>query len=327
MRKILGLAIAVSLFLTVGCTQSETTTDPQPEKANKELVEIGYANLKVYDPVYVAIDNGFFNNNGLDVKIVGDNLGGPTAIQAVAGGQAQAGLSSFPAIINARGAGLPVTGVSDIQSAIGEQALETFFISKDSKIKEIKDLKGKKIAVNLMKSSFYYTVTMALEQNGLTENDVEFVLLPFDQQPEALKRGDVDMIGLMEPYTAKSVAQYDFQEFFTALDIFGEKQFTTHFINSVWAESNPEEAKAFVKSVVQAIEWIEANQADAKHIIAKYTGVEPEFVPDYHFQENGQVVIKDAQFWLEYLTKRGDLENDWLQVADFATNRYNEKVK
>jgi len=291
------------------------------------VMEMKYIGYKVYDPVYIAIDKGFFEKYKVEVELLDLMAAGPTAIQAISGGSAEGGLSAYMSIINARAAGLPIVACSDIQSAVGEQALEEFFVYKDSGINSIKDLKGKKIAVNNIKASFYYTVLMALEQEGLTENDVEFVLLPFSQQEFALENKRVDMIGLMQPYILHAKENQEYKVLFNALDVFGEKQFSTHFINSVWAEYNPETATAFISGITDAIAWIEKNQDEAKKIISKYTGVDVKYVEDYYFQPNGKINLEDAKYWLDYMLKRKDISADWLKVEEFATNKYNVKIK
>jgi len=266
----------------------------------------------------VGIEKGFYEAEGVRVEFLGDTLGGPTAIQAVASGRAEAGLSSWFAIINAASAGLPIKGITDIQSATKNQPLEEFFVRADSGIVTAQDLKGKKIAVNLWKSSFHYTWIMYLESNGMAENDVEFILMPFSDQATALDAGAVDAIGLMQPYTnmADNVFSGKFSRLYTALDVFGEKQFSVHFINSVWANAYPEQAAAFKRGTLKSIRYIEANQDEAKPIIAKCTGVDVQYIPDYFFQADGLASSLDAQYWIDYMRKRGDLKNDWLTLDD-----------
>ena len=285
-----------------------------------------YVGLKVYDPVYVAKDKGFFDEVGLDIEIVDTVAGGATAVQMVSSGDVQGALLSTMAIINARSAGLPVIGVTDIQSAFDDSPLEEFFVRKDSGIEKVEDLKGKKIAINLVKSSFHYTWLMALENAGMNVEDVTFINLPFSEQQAALERGDVDAIGLMQPYTKSARDSEDLKLLFDATDIFGEKQFCEIFINSVWADNNEETAKKFVAGIVKAIGWIENNQDEAKQIISKYTGIEVDRIDDYRFQENGVVVESDAEYWLEYM-KRTEGAADWLTVEDIVTNKYNPNVK
>ena len=330
MKRVLELTCLMLLVmaLLLGCGSiSEPVPSATPTPTPAPLPTMNYVGIKVYDPVYIGIEKGFFKEAGVDLKLIDLVAGGPTGIQAVAGGSADAGISSYMAIINARAAGLPIVAVTDAQSAIGKQALEEFFVRNDSGIKSVKDLKGKKIAVNLIKSSFYYTWLMALEKEGMTEKDVEFVLLPFDQQEIALAEKRVDAIGLMQPYVLRAKESKDYSVLFTALDVFGAKQFSCLFVNSVWAKSNEVAANAFVAGVTKSIAWAEANQADAKPLISKYSKVDIKYIEDYHWQANGAVILPDAQYWLDYMKGRKDMTAEWLNVEDFATNKYNKAVK
>ncbi|MBN2003084.1 MAG: ABC transporter substrate-binding protein, partial [Anaerolineae bacterium] len=129
MKRYLSLLV---VLLLAACTVAPTASPvaiPTPE-----LPVVRYANFRVYDPVYVALEKGFFAQRGVQVEVIGDVLGGPTAIQAVASGSAEAGLSSLPAIVNANAAGLPIVGVSDIQSALPDQPLEYYYVRCDSDI-------------------------------------------------------------------------------------------------------------------------------------------------------------------------------------------------
>jgi NitT/TauT family transport system substrate-binding protein len=284
-----------------------------------------YVAFKIYDPVYVAKERGLFEKHGANVEIIELIAGGPTALQAISGGSAEVCVSSYMAVINARAQGLPVLAITDIQSSIGNQALEEFFVRKDSGISSIEDLRGRKVAINLVKSSFHYTWLMALSAAGMSENDVEFVILPFDQQELALVNNHVDAIGVMQPYVRHAKQNEDLKTLFNALDIFGERQFTAIVINSEWAEKNPGQTKSFVAAVAEAAAWIEANQGEAKEIISKYTGINAADIDDYHFQKNAAVIMADAQYWLEYMKGNGEVTAAWLKPADFATNKYNPK--
>lgn len=313
MKKVLIFMMLVAMiFVTTGCF------------AQKDDETFKYVGLKVYDPVYVAYEKGFFK--GIDVEIVDTVAGGATAVQMVSSGDVQGALLSTMALINARTSGLPVVGVADIQSAFADAPLEQFFVRKDSGIDSIADLKGKKIAINLVKSSFHYTWIMALENAGLTEDDVQFVNLSFDQQEAALERGDVDAIGLMQPYTKSARENDNLKMLYTDVDAFGERQFCEIFINSVYAENNPEKAEAFVAGIVKATEWIQNNQQEAKQIISKYTGIDPAYIDDYKFQNNAMVSEEDCAYWLEFMKK---VENtpDWVKVEDIVTNKYNKAIK
>lgn len=283
-----------------------------------------YVGLKVYDPVYVALEKGFFD--GVEVELTDTVAGGATAVEMVSSGDVQGCLLSNMALCNAVNAGMPVIAVADIQSAFKQAPLEEFYVRADSDIHSIKDLKGKKIAINLVKSSFHYTWLMELEKAGMTENDVTFVSLSFAEQKEALLNGTVDAVGLMQPYSGMARTDEKCRQLYTAVDSFGERQFCEILLNSDWAKKNTDTAKAFVSGIAKAADWIKDNQSEAKKIISKYTGIDAEYIDDYYFQPNASVNMDDAQYWLTYMQEHEGVSKD-ITVDKVATNEYNVRIK
>jgi len=313
MKKILTvLVVLFSVVVLFGCKGEDNV--------------LKYVGLKVYDPVYIAIEKGYFEEEGLKVELINTIAGGPTGVQMVASGEVDASLSSYMAIINSVNAGLPIIGVTDVQSSIIGAPLEEFYVKENSGINELKDLKGKTIAINLFNSSFHYTWLIALAEVGLSADDVNFVLLPFDVQLTALENGNVDAIGLMTPFSAVAKNTEGMKMLFSALDVFGEKQFATHFLNKTWANKNPKDAEKFVAGIVKAINFSKDNQAEAKNIIEKYSNIDSELIADYYFQENGMVVLEDAQYWIDYM-KVLDPSIVLTSAKEIVTNDYNKLVK
>lgn len=314
------ISVLVGSALAIGCV---ACAGIHPNKKNDQMKYVG---LKVYDPVYIAMDKGMFADEGLDIEIVDTVAGGATAVEMVSSGDVQGALLSTMALINAKSAGLPVIGVADIQSSFNNAPLEQFFVRSDSGINSVQDLKGKNIAINLVKSSFHYTWLMALNNAGMSEDDVNFVQLPFSEQLEALKRGDVDSIGLMSPYIKSAKDSENVSELYNACDVFGEKQFCEIFLNEDWAKANSAQAEKFVSGIVKAEKWATNHQAEAKEIISKYTGIDANMIEDYVFQDNAACIKADCQFWLDYM-KENEGAKPELTVDDIVTNEYNKAVK
>lgn len=307
MNKIVLSALTIALL--VACV-------PQVEQA-PELPVVRYANFQVFDPVYIAQELGYFEEAGIKVEIVGANFGGPTAIQAVSSGKAEAGLSSYMAIINAVSAGLPIAAAADIQSELQDSRKEVFYVRCDSGYKKAEDLRGQTIAINLVKSSFHYTWMIYLEKNGMMPEDVLFVNLPFSAQPEALHKSEVQAIGMIEPFATLAEKQYpgEFCQLFTGQDAFGYKQFSTIFVNSIWARENPEVAEAFISAVKRAEVFANGNTKQANEIVAKYVSISSPFdMPVYKFNADGRVDVESVKYWIEYMKKNGAAE--WILPSD-----------
>ena len=142
--------------------------------------------LKVSDPtnvagapIYIALDQGYFSEEGLDVELV--PMTQTEVIQNVATGQVQFGMSlPNPSLFNALERGIAVKIVA---SAIVNQETDrpaVFMVRSDliagGNYTSPRDLKGATIAANADASQFY--VERVLVQGGLTRADVTFVNIP-----------------------------------------------------------------------------------------------------------------------------------------------------
>jgi NitT/TauT family transport system substrate-binding protein len=72
-------------------------------------------------------------------------------------------------------------------------------------IRQIEDLRGKKVAATVNTSSQYYLREMLRKSGMLLDTDVRFVNLEGPAMPDALKRGDVDAVAIWEPHAQNSL--------------------------------------------------------------------------------------------------------------------------
>jgi len=224
---IILLTVLLMVSLVSGCKATDISTESLSERHT-----VKYVAVPVYDAVFVGIEKGFFDKRNIDIELVTLTTGGPNIIQVVSSGSADAGLSAIMSIINAINSEMPIIGVTDFQSSMPDYPLKEFFVKSDSGINSVADLKGKTVAVNTLSASFHYAVLMAMTEAGLSEDDVEFVTLPFPEQVVALENSQVDMIGLMQPHNGRVRNNPDIKMLMDGEDIFGQKQFSLHLVNS-----------------------------------------------------------------------------------------------
>ena len=126
MKKLISILLSIIMIIAIpavfaGCEKKETN----------EVTPLKYIGLKVYDPVYIALEKGMFDESKVDVELVDLVAGGATAVQMIESRDADAGLLSYMALVNAVNEGMSVTGVTDLQSSFEEAPLEEFFVRKD----------------------------------------------------------------------------------------------------------------------------------------------------------------------------------------------------
>src|SRR5690606_30844430 len=83
---------------------------------------------------------------------------------------------------------------------------EAILVPKDSPIKSVAELKGKKVALN-KGSNVHYLLVKALEDAGLKYTDVQAVFLPPADARAAFERGSVDAWVIWDPYQAAAEKQ------------------------------------------------------------------------------------------------------------------------
>ncbi|MBA9025924.1 aliphatic sulfonate ABC transporter substrate-binding protein [Peribacillus huizhouensis] len=146
---------------------------------------------------------------------------------------------------------------------------EGILVSKDSSIKSLKDLKGKKIAFNKA-SIAQYLLNQALASVGLTLNDIEPMYLNPPDASIAFEQGQVDAWVVWDPYmtVSESKGNIILQD---AQGIVPLRSF--YFSSSKLAEKNPEIVEKIVQHIADTGNGINENPTEAATLLEKETNI------------------------------------------------------
>ena len=162
---LLPFALIVALTVSACGTKSE---DIDPVRDPVSVAMDWYPNPD-HAGFLMAEEQGYFEDAGLDVSL--DSPTDPSLpIKLVAAGKADLALSYEPEVLLAREQGLDVVSVASVI----DRPLTSMIWLKKSKIKSVRDLKGKTISTAGIPYQDAYLKTI-LARAGLTENDVEKV--------------------------------------------------------------------------------------------------------------------------------------------------------
>ncbi|MCZ0963395.1 ABC transporter substrate-binding protein [Paracoccus benzoatiresistens] len=185
-------------------------------------------------------------------------------------------------------------------------------MKKDSGIDCVKDLVGKRVAVN-RSGLGEFLVVAALEQNGISPDQVEFVYLnPPDAAP-AFGQGKVDAWSMWSPGVDIARAQFD------AKDIFFEGTDLDHLIDysslvtlRSFAEENGDLARAVTEAYKREGVWMTENPLETERIIPKEAGYD-DTVRDHlaglkrktmFFEADDAAFLSDFQRAADWLSER-----------------------
>lgn len=134
---------------------------------------------------------------------------------------------------------------------------EAIIVQKDSPIKTVADLRGKRVALN-KGSNVNYLLVRALEANGLSYSDiVPAYLAPADARA-AFERGSVDAWVIWDPYYAAAEIGLGAR---TVVDGTGLAQNVAFYMASrPIAEKDPDVLKAVLSAIDEIDAWIEDNR-------------------------------------------------------------------
>jgi NitT/TauT family transport system substrate-binding protein len=152
----------------------DTGGGAEPAELQPVTVQLKWVTQAQFAGYYAALDQGYYEEEGLDVTI---RAGGPDIVpeQVVLGGQAEFGLNWLDNTLATRDQGGEIVNIAQVFARSGM----TEITWADSGLEEITDLRGKKVGVWLGGNE--HKLFAALTKNGIDpQQDVEIVAQPFD---------------------------------------------------------------------------------------------------------------------------------------------------
>lgn len=176
-RKLATAMLAVAAFGAAG--------------GQAETLKIGYSDWPGWVAWQVAIENDWFKEAGVDVSFEWFDY--VASMDAFAAGQIDAvSMTNGDALVTG------ATGAQSVMIIINDYSNGNDMVIAKSGIDSIADLKGRKIGVEIGFVG-HLLLLDALEQQGLSEADVDLVNVPTNETPQVLASGAVDAIVAWQP--------------------------------------------------------------------------------------------------------------------------------
>lgn len=220
-------------------------------------------------PLYIAVEKGFFKQQGLnlDIKIFSANADSNAAFAA---GRLHgiAPVTSEAVLIAAQGKDFRIIMIQDI--SLGADGI----LARKS-IADIKNLKGKRIGVDKGSVSHFFLLQV-LSEAGLSEKDVTLVAMTPEAAAAAYQTGKIEAAVTYSPFLEQANAEqkdgrviYDSAKMPGAIaDLFA---FDTKFL-----EANPQAGYAFVSGVLKGLDFLNKNRSEGLAIAAQRLNIKPE---------------------------------------------------
>ncbi len=187
--------------------------------------------------------------------------GSNRALEFLNSGSVDFGSTAGLAAVLSKANGNPIKGVY----IFSRPEWTALLVPKDSSIKSIKDLKGKKVAATKGTDPFLFLLR-SLHAEGLQKSDIEHVALQHADGRAALEQGRVEAWAGLDPLMAASEIEAGSRL------IHRNVAFNTYgFLNTSekFARENPEYVRKVIAAYEKARKWIIANPEETAKLVAE----------------------------------------------------------
>jgi len=291
--------------------QDAETNNGEAGELTSVTLQIDGAAVPYYAPLYEAVEQGFFEDHGLDVAFT--YASGSDIVQNVAAGNVEFGFPNGDSVITAYANGIP----SNVVHTTYQQGIGALLFDNSTDLSSPADLEGLRVGVTDLGSPNYAQLQAMLADAGLTVEDIEVETIGTGAIVQALQGGEVDAIvfSRLRYYTLQNagmnVGQILSDQY---LPSFGNILVTSPDM----VESQPDTVAAFTAALDEGIQYAIDNIDDSVAMSIE------QYAPSFEGQNDDIAQVLEevfvAELWqsedtVEHGFGYGDLER-WQQAVD-----------
>lgn len=269
------IAIIGATFM--GCSK---VNDKRTESTNLKTIRLNEVVRSVfYAPMYVAINEGFFEEEGLAIDL-STGQGADKTMQQLLSGNVDIGFSGPEQVVY-----IYNQGREDYPVVFGQltQRDGSFLVGREEEENfDWSSLKGKEIIGGRPGGIPEMALEYVLKQNGLNpENDVKMVTnVDFTATAGAFKSGIGDYVALFEP-TATMLEKDGAGNIVSSIgNEAGNISYTCFYTTKSYMDENPEIIQKFTNAIYKGQQWVQQHTSEevADSIISFFPGTDKEVI-------------------------------------------------
>lgn len=283
-HRIAFASALLGVLVLSACSAAPVAPAAAPANTTTETTTASTSTSTTAKPSEVRLDYATYNPSSLVLKKFGwleedlskdgvavkwlFSAGSNKANELVSSNASDFGSTAGAAALLARTNGVPLKTVY----VYSKPEWTALVAPKDSPIKTVADLKGKKVAVTRGTDPFFFLLR-SLKEAGLSQNDVEIVNLQHADGRLALERGQVDAWSGLDPHMATVELKNGARLFYRNIDFntFGVLNAREEFL-----QKYPDIVKRVIAQYERARKWILDNPDEAAQILAEEAKIDIE---------------------------------------------------
>lgn len=318
-------AVAAAFMITSLIASCSSSPEPAPaetlDPANPVSITVGTLPAGDYAPLYIAQQEGFFEEEGLDVTIE-IIAGGAVGVTQLVSGELDFTSATWANILAAVSEGLELQVVREGTNA-NKEGINGVIVAENSGFETIEDLRGETLSVNTLQSATEVQLRDCLATGGLEPGDYELVEVPFPEVGAAVSQGRIAGGLVPEPFITIGKSQGLKSLFFPSTC--NERQQASPLItwntSTRFAAENPAVVAAFVRAMDKATELAIDDENIVKEILPTFTTLTPELAGAItlpSFVRDGTPNLEGAQLTMELMLEYGLINKPLEDLSKFA---------
>jgi sulfonate transport system substrate-binding protein len=193
---------------------------------------------------------------------------GPQLLEALSVGSLDFGLTGDSPPVFAQAAGKDLLYVGAEPPKPQSSAI---LVPKDSAVRKLADLKGKRIALQ-KGSSAHYLLVRAVEKAGLRWSDIQPVYLAPADGRAAFERGSVDAWAIWDPFYAAAELSLSPRVLATGKELSGNNSF--YLASRSFATQQPRALGVLLDELTRADQLVQADRRAAIRLVSDFSGLD-----------------------------------------------------
>lgn len=242
----------------------------------QEKIRIGVLPFSESLAAIIADKQGFFKEEGLQAEFTRFDSAA-ISVPVLQSGRIDIALSSTVSTFQAIEQGLDAIVLSP-GAVVRAKAPDTTtaLIARKGTVKSLKELEGKRVAVNVLNSTAWVHAVAALDKAGVDRTKVRFSEVAFPQMNDPLLNGQLDAIVQVEPFRSALMATGNAEILsWTYVESAPNTDVTQYIALAPWVSKNRATAAKVQRALAKGARFAEANEAATRDINQQFTNLNP----------------------------------------------------
>jgi NitT/TauT family transport system substrate-binding protein len=239
-----------------------------------DRVKVGYIRIVNCSSIFIAHDNGYFQNEGIEVELI-PMIGGEKIMTALQKSEVDIGFSNVASTIFGFDDGEKFVSIVGGAAQDATCPVHGIFVRSDSAIQTVADLENAKIAVNTNRAIDEVMVPPLVIQYGADPSGIQFLPIPFPEMFAALKRGDVDAVVQIEPFVTIGNTDLELRRIsYNYVELQPVTEISSMVAMQPWVEQHSEIVQAFRQAIIKAAKFANTHPQETRNVLGRYVLLE-----------------------------------------------------